>query len=82
MKEDPELTEIRRTHMNRRTCDDCSNSESNIQLPWHHHTDKDDAWICSTCYARRILESQGMLVRISTEQIEVDYIHFLFHIHL
>jgi DNA mismatch endonuclease (patch repair protein) len=45
--------EIRKKRNDKRVCEDCKKPTSDIQLPWHHHTDKDGAWLCATCHQRR-----------------------------
>jgi DNA mismatch endonuclease (patch repair protein) len=45
--------EIRKRRKDKKVCEDCKKPTSDIQLPWHHHTDKDGAWLCATCYQRR-----------------------------
>jgi hypothetical protein len=45
--------EIRKRRKDKRVCDDCKKPTSDIQLPWHHHTDTYNTWLCATCYQRR-----------------------------
>ena len=48
-----ELKEIRANRMNARICDDCKSVTPKALLPWHHHPDKDGAYLCAVCYQRR-----------------------------
>ena len=60
--------EIRKRRKDKRVCHDCKKSTSEIQLPWHHHPDKDNAWICATCYQTKYYYASRRKFKTREEQ--------------
>jgi hypothetical protein len=60
---------------NQRICDDCKKASPDAQLPWHRHPDKIDAWLCSTCYARRYYAAKK---KFKTREEQYKYLSIKF----
>jgi DNA mismatch endonuclease, patch repair protein len=60
--------EIRKGRKDKRVCYDCKKQSLEIQLPWHHHPDKDNAWICATCYQTKYYYASRRKFKTREEQ--------------
>ncbi len=61
--------------MNARICDDCKSVTPKALLPWHHHPNKDGAYLCAMCYQRRYYAPKR---KFNTKQELYAYLSQLF----